>query len=66
MSGLLWPAEAQTARRRPFFPKPHGKPRIDHLRGLSGMVVINRNRLRWPDAPAEYGPPKTLDNRWKR
>ena len=23
-------------------------------------------RLRWCDAPAEYGPPKTLYNRWKR
>ena len=23
-------------------------------------------RLRWCDAPKEYGPPKTLYNRWKR
>jgi transposase len=22
--------------------------------------------LRWRDAPREYGPPKTLYNRWKR
>ena len=22
--------------------------------------------MRWRDAPAEYGPPKTLYNRWKR
>lgn len=30
------------------------------------MIFINRNGLRWCDAPREYGPPKTLYNRWKR
>jgi transposase len=30
------------------------------------MVSINRNGLRWRDAPKEYGPHKTLYNRWKR
>ena len=33
---------------------------------LSGIVFVNRNGLRWCDAPREYGPPKTLYNRWKR
>jgi len=33
---------------------------------LSGIIFINRNGLRWRDAPAEYGPHKTLYNRWKR
>lgn len=33
---------------------------------LSGIIVINRNGLRWCDAPREYGPPKTLYNRWTR
>ncbi len=53
-------------RLRPFFPKSHGKPRVDDKRVLSGIIFINRNGLRWRDAPAEYGPPKTLYNRWKR
>ncbi|SEG21768.1 Putative transposase of IS4/5 family, partial [Jhaorihella thermophila] len=35
-------------------------------RGLSGIIFINRNGLRWRDAPKEYGPHKTLYNRWKR
>jgi transposase len=35
-------------------------------RVLSGIIFINRNGLRWCDAPREYGPPKTLYNRWKR
>lgn len=54
------------ARLRPFFPKSHGKPRVDDRRVLSGIIFINRNGLRWSDAPPEYGPPKTLYNRWKR
>ena len=30
------------------------------------MIFVNRNGLRWRDAPREYGPAKTLYNRWKR
>ena len=66
MSNLFWLTEAQMARLRPFFPKSHGKPRVDGRRVLSGIIFINRNGLRWRDAPKEYGPPKTLYNRWKR
>ncbi len=33
---------------------------------LSGIIFINRNGLRWREAPREYGPHKTLYNRWKR
>jgi transposase len=39
---------------------------VDDRRVLSGIIFINRNGLRWCDAPAEDGPPKTLYNRWKR
>ena len=66
MSNLFWLTEAQIARLRPFFPKSHGKPRVDDRRVLSGIIFINRNGLRRRDAPREYGPPKTLYNRWKR
>ena len=48
------------------FPKSHGKPRVDDRRVLSGIIFVNRNGLRWRDAPREYGPAKTLYNRWKR
>ncbi|WP_408860550.1 MULTISPECIES: IS5 family transposase [Asaia] len=51
---------------RPFFPKSHGKPRVDDRRVRSGIIFVNRNGLRWRDAPREYGPHKTLYNRWKR
>ena len=66
MSDLFWLTDAQMARFKPFFPKSHGKPRVDDRRVLSGIIFINRNGLRWRDAPKEYGPHKTLYNRWKR
>ena len=33
---------------------------------LSGIVFINRNGLRWRDPLGDYGPHKTLHNRWMR
>jgi transposase len=62
MSDLYWLSDAQMAKLEPFFPKPH----VDDKRVLSGIIFINRNGLRWRDAPAEYGSPKTLYSRWKR
>ena len=66
MSDLYWLSEVQMARLRPYFPKSHGVPRVDDRRVMSGIIFINRNGLRWRDAPSEYGPHKTLYNRWKR
>ncbi|WP_438382346.1 IS5 family transposase [Asaia sp. BMEF1] len=66
MSDLFWLTDEQMERLRPFFPKSHGKPRVDDRRVLSGIIFVNRNGLRWRDAPREYGPHKTLYNRWKR
>jgi transposase len=53
-------------RLRPFFPKSRGKPRVDDRRVLSGIIYIKKNGLQWKDAPAVYGPPKTLYNRFVR
>jgi transposase len=66
MSDLFWLTGEQMARLQPFFPKSHGRPWVDDRRVLSGIIFINRNGLRWRDAPREYGPAKTLYNRWKR
>ena len=63
MSNLFWLTDAQMVRLEPFFPKSHGRPRVDDRPVLSGMIFFNRNGLRWCDAPREYGPPKTLYNR---
>ncbi len=66
MSNLFWLTDEQMARLRPYFPKSHGRQRVDSLRVLSGIIFVNRYGIRWCDAPKEYGPSKTLYNRWKR
>src|SRR3546814_3762183 len=66
MSDLYWLTDEQMARLQPYFPKSHGRARVDDRRVLSGIIFVNRNGLRWRDAPREYGPAKTLYNRWKR
>jgi len=66
MSDLYWLTDEQMERLRPFFPKSDGRPRVNDQRVLSGIIFVNRNGLRWRDAPKDYGPAKTLYNRWKR
>ena len=39
---------------------------MDNRRVLRGIIHVQRNGLRWCDAPAIYGPHKTLDNRHVR
>ena len=51
MGNLYWLSEAQTARLQPYFLKCHGVPRVDDRPVLSGIILINRNGLRWCDAP---------------
>lgn len=43
-----------------------GRSCVGDRRVLSGIIFVNRNGLWWRDAPREYGPAKTLYNRWKR
>ena len=66
MDDLFWSTEARMARLKPFFPLSHEVPRVDDRRVLSGIIFINRNGLRWRDAPPAYGPPKTHYDRWVR
>lgn len=49
-----------------FFPKSHGRPCVDDLRVLSGIIFISRNGLRWCDAPKECGSARTLCNHQRR
>ena len=66
MSDLIWLSEAQMRRIEPYFPLSHGIPRVDDRRIVSGIIFLIRNGLRWRDAPAEYGPAKTIYNRFIR
>jgi putative transposase len=49
-----------------FSAVPRGSARGDDLRVISGIIYVIRNGLPWKDAPCEYGPPKTLYNRFVR
>ena len=63
----FWLSAAQCARLQPLLPnKPRGVPRVDDRRVISGIVHVIRNGLMWRDAPAAYGPHKTLYNRFVR
>ena len=66
MSDLIWLTEAQMHKIEPYFPLSHGVPRVDDRRIISGIIFVIRNGLRWRDAPAEYGPHKTIYNRFIR
>jgi transposase len=66
MGDLIWLSEAQMRRIEPYFPLSHGVPRVDDRRVLSGIIFVIRNGLRWRDAPKEYGPHKTIYNRFIR
>jgi transposase len=66
MDGLFLLSVRQMARISPYFPLSHGVPRVDDRRVVSGIVYVIRNGLQWKDAPAGYGPHKTLYNRFIR
>ena len=66
MSEQFWLSEEQVERLSPYFPRSRGKARVDDRRVLSGILHVQRNGLRWCDAPAFYGPHKTLYNRHVR
>jgi putative transposase len=66
MSDLIWLNDVQMARISPYFPLSHGKARVDDRRVVSGIIFVIRNGLRWRDAPSDYGPHKTIYNRFIR
>ena len=66
MSHLFWLDREHLTRIKHMFPKPRGVARSDDRMVLSGIIHVIRNGLRWRDAPAEYGPHKTLYNRFVR
>ena len=64
LSDHYWLSETQIKRIKPYFPLSHGVPRVDDRRILSGIIHVLKRGLQWRDAPAEYGPHKTLYNRF--
>jgi len=66
MSELFLLSKMQFNLIKPYFPRAHGVPRVDDLRVVSGIVYVIKNGLMWKDAPKDYGPHKTLYNRFVR
>lgn len=67
MSSTYWLSEEQFHKIRPLLPnKPRGVARVDDRRVLSGIIFCLQRGDRWSDVPVEYGPAKTLCNRYKR
>ena len=66
MSDHFWLTQTQLDRIKPYFPLSHGVPRVDDLRVISRIIHVIKRGLQWLDAPVEYGPPKTLYNRFVR
>jgi transposase len=63
----FWLSEDQFARLAPHLPTDtRGKPRVDDRRVISGIIHVLKSGGRWVDAPAVYGPRKTLYNRFVR
>ncbi len=67
MSGLFWLNDKQWTKLEPLLPRyVRGKRRVDDRRVISGIIHVLRSGCRWSEAPMEYGPRKTLYNRFVR
>jgi transposase len=63
----FWLTDARFAKIAPHLPTDtRGKARVDDRRVISGIVHVLKSGGRWIDAPSEYGPRKTLYNRYVR
>jgi len=66
MADLFLLSQAQMRRIKCYFPRSHGVARVDDRRIVGAIVFVIKNGLRWRDAPREYGPHKTIYNRFVR
>ena len=63
----FWLSDEQFAKIEPHLPRDtRGKARVDNRRVISGIVQVLRSGGRWVDAPPDYGPRKSLYNRFVR
>lgn len=64
---LFWLTDEPFSKIAPHLPTDtRGKARVDDRRVISGIVHVLKSGGRWIDAPPEYGPKKTLYNRYVR
>ena len=64
---LFWFSDEQWAKIEAHLPiNQPGPERKDDRRILSGIMHVQRVGCRWKDCPSEYGPHKTIYNRFAR
>jgi len=67
MSDLFWLNDQQWAKLEPQLPPyVRGKRRVDDRRVISGIIHVLKTGCRWADVPRDYGPKKTIYNRFVR
>lgn len=65
--GYFWLNDKQWGKIEALLPPyVRGKRRVDDRRVISGIIQVIVSGCRWSDAPLEYGPRKTLYNRFVR
>jgi transposase len=63
----FWLTDDQFSKIEPHLPTDtRGKARVDDRRVISGIINVLRSGGCWIDAPPEYGPRKSLYNRYIR
>ena len=63
----FWLTAVQFSKIEPHLPTDtRGKARVDDRRVISGIINVLKSGGRWIDAPPDYGPRKTLYNRYVR
>ena len=66
-ASLFWFSDEQWSKIVPHLPtNQRGPRRNDDRRILSGIMHVLRCGCRWKDCPSEYGPYKTIYNRFAR
>jgi transposase len=66
-ANLFWFSDEQWSKIEPHLPKnQRGPERHDDWRILSGIMHVQKVGCRWKDCPPDYGPHKTIYNRFAR
>ena len=64
---LFWLSDDAWSALEPHLPKNQpGARRVDDRRVISGILHILKTGGRWRDVPPQYGPAKTIYNRYTR
>ena len=67
MTDLFWLSDSQWERIKPHLPVyKRGFRRVDDRRVISGIIHVLQTGIPWRAAPKEYGPGRTLYNRFRR